>query len=1205
MGVALTVVLLASLTVGLSGVPAGAATSNLKFTKLELPLVEDYNTTSPPTWTYFDAIDPDAFADSEGDFWCTPAADLGPIAVTPDGDILFAAVADGFYMGSNWYHVLKSTDGGYSWVATGYYEDVVEPVDGYDDDSYIVDIVTSPEYDDDTTLLVASQYYVYISDDSGKNFIQLDDPWSGDITDLDVTVAEDGDLAIMVSTDNGEVWVAKGLLAWTNQDVDGSLPATDDEALAGAFLPTFAADGDIGICAIVTDYDSPWTTTMIFSFADISDGGEWGDDIANAPFTSAEGDDFDSDWARIAFPDDFDAFGIGNNVCFAGLVEDGSLGALTLEADPPDGSDAYKVICKEAGTSSAIDLDVRGVLTTLLPTATGVISIDVCGEAEEATILVGTDAINLGDTPTYWSAYTSEDSGENWVPSMKCPTGGAEAYPDAEYYRVNTRVLMAPDFCDSGVAYASTWGFKTDAFQRTTDGGESFNQISIIDYGDGVSGYAVTGYGLNAGGYIAEGTLLMLTQLAPDSFMLIAGADDSTATVVETTAGDDVVSVAVIIDADGDATAVYDGTDTYTIDLPDTGDTALVSAVVPNTNVTWTETAGTVTAQEANDIDGDMTVGASGASFTMYDASNLGALWQRIGKHWERILSYATPGVTDTLFQCNMQPMDGSALFAADLNNAAIWRSTDGGATWPKKISTKDFLTWVTPVSSTTLYTGHADGEIWWTTRSGTGWNKPDDSEIPGAAMVVSVTVMGDIVTCGTNQGSVFISSDGGENVERVGKTGPFDMGDMVLEGPDLGFGANGMLYATGIGLPEVYRCEVDLGDPTDAEWIQIDDYQDSTGDVEYDDTTLGASSPPICLPPSGILYIGDIAPANGDMGGLWRSTNPTADVDSVVPPYFERENNGLDPGDMVILMALDLAPPALAPTIFFWNITAPYYDQIVMFTDILNVGVPLASPTADETGVGLLAEGDVYPEVSLFWQEMAGATSYQYQLAIDPDFKTQIDLSGFNNGFTKSLASPPLTLHPNTTYYWRTRVANESSLIGAPLISPWSETWKFKTAIGAAMARPILQAPEAGEHDVPLVPTFEWSGIEWAEVYEYELALDPTTGAGGYFADPLVSLTGTNALVSTAWKCDRTLDYNTRYYWQVKAIGVDTDTPWSDVGTFTTMSEPAPPTEVGPEIVIPPAEEITPAWIWAIVIIGAILVIAVIVLIVTTRRVP
>jgi hypothetical protein len=154
-------------------------------------------------------------------------------------------------------------------------------------------------------------------------------------------------------------------------------------------------------------------------------------------------------------------------------------------------------------------------------------------------------------------------------------------------------------------------------------------------------------------------------------------------------------------------------------------------------------------------------------------------------------------------------------------------------------------------------------------------------------------------------------------------------------------------------------------------------------------------------------------------------------------------------------------------------------------------------------------------------------------------------------------------------------------------------------------MQRPMLQAPLPGEMDVPLSPTFEWSGIEWAETYEYELALSPTTTAGGYFTEPLVALVSADALVSTAWKSDITLDYSTRYYWHVKALGVDTDTPWSDVGTFTTMGVPAEPPTTQPPVVIPPAENITPAWIWAIVIIGAILVIAVIVLIVTTRRVP
>jgi len=335
--------------------------------------------------------------------------------------------------------------------------------------------------------------------------------------------------------------------------------------------------------------------------------------------------------------------------------------------------------------------------------------------------------------------------------------------------------------------------------------------------------------------------------------------------------------------------------------------------------------------------------------------------------------------------------------------------------------------------------------------------------------------------------------------------------------------------------------------------------------------------------------------------GGLWRSTNPTADNDSVDPPYFERENRGLNGGEGLGFLCPSLAPPSLAPTFFCQDKNATnYWEQVWMYTDILNVGPPLASPEADETGVGLLPEGYVYPEVTLFWQEMAGAIRYEVQVAIDADFKTTVE-----DWFTDSLASPSLTLDPNTNYYWRARVADQGSLLGAPLISPWSEVRKFKTAIGASMARPDLQAPWPGEPDVPLSPTFEWSGIEWAETYEYELALDPTTTAGGYFSTPLVALVGTDALVSTAWKCDTTLNYDTRYYWHVKAIGVDTDTPWSDVGTFTTMSKAPPPAEPGGDIIIPPAQEITPAWIWAIVIIGAILVIAVIVLIVTTRRVP
>jgi len=1032
-GIGLTLVLLASLTVGLAGVPAGAASSNLKFTKLELPKVE--------AWT-----DEATFADSEGDYWCTPGVTPGPIAQTPDGSIMFAAVTDG-----TWYDVLKSMDGGYSWIPTGFYEEASD----VRDITPIVDIVASPDYAEDTSVFVATMYSVYQSVDGGKNFICMEDTpvWIGDnITDMDVTLDDRGRLAYMVGTaggPNGDVYVLSTDtgLAWQPQGIGAY------DVLACSFSPYFGDDE--AIFALVTD-GAATKFRSSFSYVGTTDPENgWGKDIGDATIKDAWGDGFGSDSACIGFPDDFDAFGIGNNICFVGV--------------DADEGDVYKI--KLGDPSKATDLDIRGVTTTLLPTETKIYSIDVAGDTADAYIMVGVDYNNR--------VYRSEDGGESWKSSGKEPTG------------TNAQVLMTPDFLTSKVAYASTTGSGFSAFQRSTDGGKSWNQISLIDYGYNATlrqpDYAITS--MDTYGYASDGTLYVVTQ-----------------------------------------------------------------------------------------VDGD-----------------LGALWGRLdGKHWERMFSYANGKITATLNKIKILS-DGSAMFAQDIANRTIWRSTDMGATFPKKITTKPDLATVAFVSSTTYYTGHSGGNIYWSTKSGVAWTPPDDSEIPSTAKVGGVSVKGDVVIAATDIGQVFISSDGGKTIERVGKSGPFAVvGPPTFAGTDLGFSANGILYAASAGNPVIMRCEVDLDNPDDAEWDQIDDNQGSS--PAYDETNFAAGGPVLCLPPSGILYIVDATAVAADAGGLWRSTNATATA-----PYFERENKGLNSGDVLGFKGFSMAPPSMAPTFFCGNAAAPYYDQIVMFTDTLNTGVPLAVPEKDATGVGLLAEGYVYPEVTLFWQEMAGAKSYQYQVAIDAKFKTKVA-----EDFTTSLATPSLKLNPNTTFYWRVRVADEGSILGAPLISPWSEVWKFKTAIGASMARPALQAPDAGDTDVALSPTFEWSGIEWAETYEYELGLDPTTTAGGYFSTPLVALVGTDALVSTAWKCDTALEYTTRYYWHVKAIGVDTSTPWSDVGTFTTMSKaPPPPPTQGPPVVIPPVQQITPAWIWAIVIIGAILVIAVIVLIVTTRRAP
>jgi len=103
--------------------------------------------------------------------------------------------------------------------------------------------------------------------------------------------------------------------------------------------------------------------------------------------------------------------------------------------------------------------------------------------------------------------------------------------------------------------------------------------------------------------------------------------------------------------------------------------------------------------------------------------------------------------------------------------------------------------------------------------------------------------------------------------------------------------------------------------------------------------------------------------------------------------------------------------------------------------------------------------------------------------------------------------------------------------------------------------------------------------------------------------------------LTHTVWTWDEDLQYSTTYYWRVRAVVGTVTSGWTEA-SFTTMAKPVPPQ---PPIVIPPANPppiinippapapvyTTPAYLWAVIIIGAILVIAVIVLIVRTRRGP
>jgi len=171
-----------------------------------------------------------------------------------------------------------------------------------------------------------------------------------------------------------------------------------------------------------------------------------------------------------------------------------------------------------------------------------------------------------------------------------------------------------------------------------------------------------------------------------------------------------------------------------------------------------------------------------------------------------------------------------------------------------------------------------------------------------------------------------------------------------------------------------------------------------------------------------------------------------------------------------------------------------------------------------------------------------------------------------------------------------------------------------------ATLATPTSLAPAVGATDVPLSPTFAWSAVTDAAGYYFQMADNAN------FVAPLVKLDGDlGRLIVTAYHYAPELEYSTAYYWRVKAVkgtvgaGDLVESTWAS-GVIITMDvpeEPLPPIVIEQqpatpapiikpivEVITPAATPITPAWIYAIIGVGALLVIAVIVLIVRTRRV-
>ncbi|MFH0942075.1 MAG: hypothetical protein V1823_03525, partial [Chloroflexota bacterium] len=289
-------------------------------------------------------------------------------------------------------------------------------------------------------------------------------------------------------------------------------------------------------------------------------------------------------------------------------------------------------------------------------------------------------------------------------------------------------------------------------------------------------------------------------------------------------------------------------------------------------------------------------------------------------------------------------------------------------------------------------------------------------------------------------------------------------------------------------------------------------------------------------------------------------------------------------------------------------------------YRDTLATTAPTLTGPADGVEISVDPNtGDGLP-VLFTWNTLgtgAGVpTSFQLEIKEVGGVTTSSGAFGVNDITTPSISSSSaiggvtFTFRANKEYEWRLRVTNTVS--ADTIRSVWSAARKIKvlsgTRVTQTQAGPILLGPQGGA-TTNLQPGFSWAPVPSATEYEFILATD--AGLTQTVANTPVKVTKPSFQVTT------NLNEDTTYFWAVRntlpTVGDQA------IGTFTTRAPAAPPVAPPPvappadiivnvpDIVIPPAAPAAPAidatLVWVVIGIGAILIIAVLVLIVRTRR--
>ncbi len=536
---------------------------------------------------------------------------------------------------------------------------------------------------------------------------------------------------------------------------------------------------------------------------------------------------------------------------------------------------------------------------------------------------------------------------------------------------------------------------------------------------------------------------------------------------------------------------------------------------------------------------------------------------------------------------------DPNMVYAADEGGTTIYYSGDGGLSrWQTRLNTPNTITDLAVESATVIYIG-SGVNVYKSSNAGFTWGLGVNTKVSGN-IARMLTLGENKLVVSSGGGSINYSTDGGAS--WVATFSAMSTGPVASHIAATGLGTGDYIFAAPGNSNAMFRCEISpanfLGEFKTMNMVAPNNTEVNTG---------------VSLR-NGILYA---VSSNGTTSVLNSTAAPT--IPGTHAFFFWRTRFSGDPATADFA----LTPSALKTSKNAdGSIRLMSVDQdansVYYFDDTVALVGPKLNSPKDKMLVQILSQiaGNAQP-VTFTWDRLSKSTGYQVWIGLDPMFTSSVAGSPFAAGVGAPVDSFTWAAAvPGNTYYWKIVAV-------APMTSASSETRSFVVQPTAASV-PTIASPENGSTVTTTKPAFSWSPVSGATMYEFQLS------EGTAFAAPVYATQVANAGVQLPLNV--TLEQGKTYFWRVRAF-LPVPGDWSTIANIT-IAMPAPPAPAptppvvvqqmpapiinipaappAQQIVIPPApaeKVINPTYIWAIIIIGAVLVIAVIVLIVRTRR--